>query len=161
MLRINPRFQVGYLTLSALLVGAAILLGFDAWTSILVGLASWLVACTTYPGFEFSKDGLRMRDYHGLFGIKIGRWEKIPPVVGVTIKQFSEMIKNDSKYSAGIWNSSSTRHAELIVMLSVKHSTNGIIMGRFSIDKPEQATEFANQLAERFKVPVNSYLSNE
>jgi len=43
-------------------------------------------------------------------------------------------------------------------MLSVQNSVSGIIVARYSRDEIKEATEFAQDTAQRFKVPVNNYL---
>ncbi len=86
-----------------------------------------------------------MRSYYGLFN-------------GVTIKQFSEFLTDDSRYNAGIWDSSPKRYKEVIVMLSVKDSSTGIIIARFSENEITQAIEFSSNIAEKFNVPVSDFL---
>jgi hypothetical protein len=155
---IRSRFQLRYFILSLLLIAGAIFIGFNVWGSITVGLVLWLIAIISYSGLEFSNGGGYMRNYYGLFGYKIGAWEKLPPITGVTIKQFSKIDDDNSEYSAGIWGATSQRQQELIVMLSAQNSPNGIIVARFPISNTEEAIKFAQDTAEHFSVPVNNYL---
>lgn len=133
-------------------------MGFNVWNSIIIGLLLWLITSASYPGLEFSQDCRYMRNYYGLFNYKIGRWERLPIIIGVTIKQFSELSKSTSTYDVGVWDSSSKLYTEVIIMLSVKDSSNGIIIARFSKNDIAQAIELASNTAEKFGVPVNTYL---
>lgn len=154
----RPHFQLSYFILSLLLISGAIFIGFNIWGSITVGLVLWLIASISYSGLEFSDGGGYMRNYYGLFGYKIGAWEKLPPITGVTIKQFSRISDDNSEYSAGIWGTTSQRQQELIVMLSTQDLLNGIIIARFPISGIEDAIKFAQNTAACCKVPVNNYL---
>jgi len=103
ILKTYSRFQISYFILSLALIIGAIFIGFNIWGSIVVGLVLWMITVMSYTALEFSDAGSQMRHYCGFFGCKVGRWEKLPPITGVTIKSFSEVIHDDSKYNAGIW----------------------------------------------------------
>jgi hypothetical protein len=156
----RSRFQLRYLILSLLLIAGAIFIGFNVWGSIAGGLIIWLIASDSHSGLEFSSGGGYMRNYYGLFGYKIGSWEKLPSVIGVTIKLFSKIADDNSEYSSGIWGATSQRHQEIIVMLSTPNSHSGIIVARYDVNEVNKATEFAHDTAERFNVSVNNYLPN-
>lgn len=79
----------------------------------------------------------------------------MPAVVGVTLKYFAAATKGSSKYS---WETPINRSEEVIVMLSVRNSSTGFIIGRFSVDNINEAIDLAHDTAENFQVPVNNYL---
>jgi len=89
-----------------------------------------------------------------LLGLKIGQWQALPLVVGVTLKYFSErdnvsLVKGTSHVII---------YRRLVVMLSLHNSATGLIAGRFRVGKVELARATARQLAIRFGVPVHEYL---
>ncbi|RYE90123.1 MAG: hypothetical protein EOO37_03675 [Cytophagaceae bacterium] len=104
---------------------------------------------------EISKDLRRYREYYAVLGFKIGSWQLLPPVSGVTLKYFSEITRLQAKYNA---RSTIIRSEEIVVMLSVPGSATGIIIGRFLADNVNTAIDFAHDTATDFNVPVNMYL---
>lgn len=113
------------------------------------------ISISGYTSLEFSDDLRRFRKYYAVLRIKIGVWQPIPIVVGVTIKYFSTATKSDSKYS---WGPSTNRVEEVIVMLSVRDASTGFIIGRFSVSDVNDAIDLAHDTAEQFQVSVNTYL---
>ena len=125
----------------------------------LLALFSCLLIVMTKAGMEFSADNHSFRDYYSLLGWRFGRWESLPPIVGVTVKYFSEMEGGGSgRYSWGIWNNAPRSHGMLIVMLSVQNKSTGIIIANFSTDAVNNALDFSHGIAENFGVPVNTFL---
>lgn len=117
-----------------------------------------LIASFGKVGVEFSTDFRSFREYHALFGWRIGRWQQLPIISGVTLKYFSEVIPTDSTYSWGIWNDKPTIAKELIVMLSIQNKSTGIIIGRFSVQDTHQAVGYVQGVAKDFGVPARIYL---
>lgn len=121
-----------------------------------LALAVCLIIVLIKSGMEFSSDYHSFRKYYSLFGWRLGRWEKLPPIVGITVKYFSEISgTSQSKYS---WKNAPTHYEKLIVMLSVKNKSVGIIIGNFSLDDVNPAIDFAHNIAEGFGVPVHIFL---
>jgi hypothetical protein len=118
-------------------------------------LASIAVASSGHTALEISQDLRRFRKYYAVLGFKIGDWRSMPAVVGVTIKYFATATKGSSKYS---WEAPIKRSEEVIVMLSVRDSSTGFIIGRFPTDAVNAAIDMAHDTAESFDVPVNTYL---
>ncbi|MCC3155118.1 hypothetical protein Q3A66_18490 [Hymenobacter sp. BT770] len=121
-----------------------------------IALVASLLIILTKAGMEFSEDHDSFREYYSLFGWRAGRWKLLPPIVGVTVKYFSEVSSGrPSKYS---WNDAPTHYEKLVVMLSVKNKPTGIIIGNFSLDDVNPAIDFAHDVAEEFDVPVHLFL---
>jgi hypothetical protein len=85
----------------------------------------------------------------------MGRWQLLPPVIGITVKYYSSITRVRAKYNQG---STRYRSEEVVVMLSVKGSTTGFIIGRFATDEVNTAIDLAYDTATGFRVPVNMYL---
>jgi hypothetical protein len=79
----------------------------------------------------------------------------MPAVVGVTLKYFTTATRGSAKYN---WKAPINRSEEVIVMLSVRDSSNGFIIGHFSVENVNEAIDLAHDIAESFQVPVNTYL---
>ncbi|MDO7886746.1 hypothetical protein [Hymenobacter cheonanensis] len=125
---------------------------------ILIGLLILFLGLAPSLGgtaLEISADCRQYRAYYSLFGLKFGRWQPLPPVVGVTLKYFSTVSTRRSKYS---WNATTSHHEEIVVLLSVRNSVTGMTIERFSADDVNTAIDFAHDMADRFNVPVNQYL---
>ncbi|RYE90046.1 MAG: hypothetical protein EOO37_03845 [Cytophagaceae bacterium] len=118
-------------------------------------LAIIVVASSGHTALEISEDLRRFRKYYAVIGYKIGDWRAMPTVVGVTIKYFSTATRGNSKYG---WEAPINRLEEVIVMLSVRNSSEGFIIGRFSVDDVNEAIDLAHNTAERFQVAINTYL---
>ena len=110
-------------------------------------------------GMEFSADHRASREFYSLFGRKFGRWKPLPPIVGVTVKYFSEVASiTPGSYSWGIWNTAPKHYEKLVVMLSVQDKPVGIIIGNFPLGDVNEALDFAHNIAEEFAVPVHTFL---
>lgn len=121
-----------------------------------LALVGCLLLILTKAGMEFNADHRSFREYYSLLGWRFGHWEQLPPIVGVTVKYFSEVSNaRPSKYS---WNDATTHHEKLVVMLSVKNKPIGIVIGDFSLDDVNPAIDFAHDIAEGFCVPVHIFL---
>lgn len=79
----------------------------------------------------------------------------MPAVVGVTLKYFATTTRGSSKYN---WKTPVNRSEEIIVMLSVRDSSTGLIVGHFPVDNVNEASDLAHYAANIFQVPVNTYL---
>lgn len=109
---------------------------------------------------EFSADHRQYRQGWQLLGLQTGTWKPLPPVVGVTLKYFST---TSSEPVAGIdswgtWNTSTTRHEKLVLLLSLQNSATGLIIDEYGPDDLAAAREAAQALAARFGVEVREYL---
>jgi hypothetical protein len=159
----TPRYLLRLVFWAAALgiAGLALLLGASVWKALfLAALLSlpWVLLKAFYTGVELSADRRQFRSYFGLLGLKIGRWEHLPPIVGVTLKYYSKIQRSNSRYSRGILGAAARRAEELVVLLSVRNSPTGIIVGRFSLDDVNPAIDFAHDLADELDVGVNMYL---
>ena len=156
----QARLRLAYLLPSVMLALASFLLGFNGWVAGLVGTMAWVISCTGSIGVEISPDFRQSREYTGFLGWRLGNWQPLAPVVGVTLKYFSELdqARTVNGSSWGIWNNMPRRHEELIVMLSLQRSATGLILAYFGPDDVNAAIDFAHDTAERFRVQVNQYL---
>ena len=113
-----------------------------------------------YTGLEISVDRQRSRDYWGLLSWRFGRWQPLPPVVGITLKYYATRTKagRPSALSGGVWKPTSRRHEELVLLLSLQNRATGLIVGRCALDDVNAAIDFAHELADYFNVPVQQYL---
>lgn len=122
------------------------------------GILGCLVVSLGRAGIEISPDAHSYREYYSLFNWRSGRWQQLPPIVGVTLKQYAELTPVNPRYSWGIWNSAPTLSKELILMLSIQNSSTGMILSHFSVSDTDQAIECAHEVAKVFNVKVNIYL---
>ena len=123
--------------------------------ALVVAMLLGALASSGHTALELSPDYRKYRKYYSLFGWKTGRWQQLPPVVRVTLKYFATSSRHTSKYT---WGSAVARHEELVVMLSIKNSATGLIIGTFSLDDVNPAIDFARDTAEHLGVPINKYL---
>jgi len=127
-----------------------------------LALVGCLLLILTKAGMEFSADHRAVREYYSLFGWRFGRWQSLPPIVGVTVKYFSEIVSpTPGRYSWGIWNDAPWHYAKLVVLLSVKNNPVGMVVGNFSLNEATEALDFARVMAEGFAVPVHTFLPDE
>ncbi|MDJ0365316.1 hypothetical protein QMK33_09130 [Hymenobacter sp. H14-R3] len=157
---LQPQFRFPTLLLAVGVAGVLVLYGAAVWVAGLVGLAVVLGLSSLGTGLEFSPDLQRYRQYLELRRWRVGRWQSLPLVVGITLKYYSAVSKDSALGSSNkyAWKNPKGRHQELIVMLSQQRSATGIIMAHFSLDAVNDAIDFAHELADRFQVPVNQYL---
>jgi hypothetical protein len=157
----RARFQFWYLAVPLGVACLALLARATVWKAVLLTVLlslPWALLQAFYTGVELSADRHQFRSYYGLLGLKIGRWQPLPPVVGVTLKYYSKIQRSNSRYSRGILGAAARRAEELVVLLSVRNSATGIIVGRFSLDDVNPAIDFAHDLADELDVGVNMYL---
>ena len=123
-------------------------------------LVGMIVIWLSHTSVEISPDNRRYRTCYHVLGMHLGKWQPLPPVVGVTLKYYSVQGKapDAPATSWGIWNNTPPRHEKLIVMLSLRHSATGLILTYFDLDDVNTAIDFAHDTAERFQVPVHQYL---
>ena len=154
-----PYFHLKQLGPAASLTFGLLVLGVPGWLAGAIGLLGWAVLCSGCTGLEISPDRRRSRDYWGVLGLRFGSWQPLPPVVGVTLKYYATLAAGRSgPTSWGIWQQSSRRYEELVLMLSLHNQPTGIITGRYTLDEVNEAIDFAHELAAYFDVPVNQYL---
>lgn len=119
--------------------------------------AHWLVQ----TGLEVDLSKGSQRTYYSILGNPTGSWKPLPPVRGITLKYFSTTSHNttpSSTNSWGMWKDANKRNEEIIVMLSIAGSSTGITLQTFPIEGLPAAVDFAQGLADRFGVPLNTYL---
>lgn len=135
--------------------------GVDALLSAGISLCGCLLVFFSRSGLEISQDLHFFRQYYSLFIWRVGSWQQLPNIAGITLKYFSQVAPfTPTRDSWGIWNNAPTRFEELVVMFSVQNASTGIIITRFSADEEQEATQFANDVANIFDVPVRIYLPN-
>ena len=135
-----------------------------ALTMLLIVLAlllSGLVAGLGRQGTELSPDNRFYRSYFELLSWRFGQWQPLPPVVGITLKFFTEVTRGNAGNGAaswGVWDTSGVRYQKLVLLLSLQNSTTGLVINEFSADELPQARQAAQEAATRFGVPVREYL---
>lgn len=128
---------------------------------LVVMLGTGLLAALGREGTDLSPDNRYYRRYFGLLGLRLGRWQLLPPVVGITLKFYSEVARGNAgngPSSWGIWDTAGVRYRKLVLLLSLQGSATGLVVGEFSTDNLEAARQAAQALAGRFGVPVREYL---
>jgi hypothetical protein len=103
-----------------------------------------------YQGFEFDLPRQRYRQYHAIFGLRLGAWEPLPPTVEVTLKYFSQLRTSGQ---AGLRRQD--KDEQLLVMLSVPDSAKGVILHHFPLQSAPAANAFADALAAYLGVAVH------
>jgi hypothetical protein len=155
------------LIISAPLLGIAVLfftslLGGAMWLGIFLSVLAMVVDCLGKLGIEIRNGRKAYRNCFMLFGWRVGQWQPLPSVIGITLKYFSYMEKGNSTPSGamswGIWNNRSQRHEELVVMLSLENSKIGLIINRFELDDVNKAIDVSHDIADFFDVPVHQFL---
>ena len=150
------------LPLFALPAGVAFVLvvgGVNREFTVGLTLAGCLLAWLTQAGVEVRAAPRAMRTYYSLFGRRWGRWQPLPPIVGVTVNYFSELVPpTQGKYSWGIWNDQPRRDEQVVVLLSVQDRPVGVVVGHFALDAVADALVFVRGLADGFAVPVHTFL---
>lgn len=150
--------QIGYLGPSVALSVVFLFLGAPSWLAALLCLAVWLIVSFSYSGKEISADYTEIRNYYSLVGCRFGLWQPMPDVVGITVKYFSALDSAmPASMSWGSWQNSTKRLEELVIMLSVRSSRQGIIIGRASVDSRRQIQAAAQHLADALAVPLHTY----
>ena len=152
-------FQLRYLGATIPLVFVLVALDTAPWQAVLLGLAAWLLSSRGYAGKELTTDFAQVRDYYDLLGWRFGRWQKLPVIVGVTLKRYS-VLQSDRPAAMGwgSWQNATRRVEELVIMLSVQDSRQGLIVGRTAVAELTATTEAAQRLAAHLGVPLNCYL---
>jgi len=135
--------------------------GYKPVTSAVIALicisSSWFV----HWGTEVDTTRRLQRTYYTLMGYSFGHWEPLPPIAGITLKYFSTISSNktpSARNSWGIWNDGNKRNEEVVVMMSVAHSSTGIIIKTVPLSELQAALEYAQLLAQQLDVPLNTYL---
>ena len=141
---------------------AVVLVGFGAGSAAATAAGGllWVLLGLVHTGLEISTDCRQRRAYWGLLGRRVGRWQPLPPVVGVTLKYYATLEKagRPSARSWGVWKPANRRHEELVLMLSLQNRATGFIIGRCALNDVNAAIDFAHEVAAYFDVPVNQYL---
>ena len=136
---------------------------FAASGIYLLQRGGWFLGCSglllgvslgfMYKGIGFDLPGKRYRVYTGLFQWRFGTWAFLPPVSGVTVKYFSELV------TSGKPGRMRTDKADYyVLMLSVTNSSQGIIIQRFNLDQKEYALSLAEQIADILDVSIATFL---
>jgi hypothetical protein len=130
---------------------------------LLALLLAGLVAGLGRQGTDLSADHRFYRYYFGLLGWRWGRWQPLPPVVGVTLKFYTEVSRGNAgngPASWGIWNTSNVHYEKLVLLLSLQNSTEGLVLREFSSTELTEARQVAQEVASSFgNVPVHEYLA--
>lgn len=114
-----------------------------------------LVPCLLHKGGEFDLARRSFRSFVapvGLGALRMGSWEALPPIVGVTIKYFAKLVTSGRPGRMRTDNIES-----FIVMLSVQDSTQGIIIGEYGLHERARAEIFAQEIADHLAVPLKIY----
>jgi hypothetical protein len=129
---------------------------------LLALLLGGLGAAIGHNGLEISGDSRFYRNYFGILGWHIGRWQPLPPVVGITLKFYTEVsggISGNGAGSWGVWDSSGVRCEKLVLLLSLQSTREGLILKEFTSNELAVARHAAQEVATRFGgVPVREYL---
>lgn len=126
------------------------------WKNWLLGIIGLLLGASLgflYKGIGFDLPNQRYRIYTGLFQFRFGRWTTLPAVVGVTIKYFSELVDCGDE---GV-----VRNEKIgcyILMLSVEHASNGIILQRFGLNRKKYVIKLGQIISDLLDVPLATFL---
>lgn len=156
----TARFRSAYLFPAAGLTLGLLNSSASNWLAGAAGLLLVAGLSSLYTGLEISADRRHRRDYWGLLGRRFGRWQPLPPVIGITLKYYATVTKagQPNVTSRNTWKPARRRSEELVLMLSLHNQPTGLIVGRYDLDEVNEAIDFAHELAEYFDVPVNQYL---
>jgi len=124
---------------------------FFGVTGILLGLSMGFM----YKGMGFDIAGNRYRIYTGFFRWRFGTWQPLPSIVGVTVKDFS---KNATSGEPGGMRADKIGYC--VLMLSVRNSSQGVILQKFPLSQWDYAMALGAQIARAFRVPIHSFLSS-
>ena len=122
---------------------------FLGLSGILLGLSLGFL----YKGLGFDLAGKRYRVYSGLFQWRFGTWQSLPPIAGVTVKYFSELITSGERGHVR-----TDKAGYYILMLSVSQSSQGIILQEFPMSQRDYVIKLGEQIASTFNVPMHSFL---
>lgn len=125
------------------------------WFLGLFGLLLGVCLGFMYKGLGFDLVGNRYRIYTGLFKWRFGAWHSLPGIAGVTVKYFSELVSSGKP-----GRMRTDKSGYYVLMLSVKQSSQGIILQEFPLNQREYVVDLGNQIASAFGVPIHTFLPN-
>lgn len=140
----------------------AYMVGSSAIAGIVFATGLVLLVQRGQPGIELKKNRKAYRNYFAIFGWRLGWWQPLPKVIGVTLKYYSSLSGNDATPSGstswGVWKKQSQRSEKLILMLSVLHSTTGFTVYYYEPEDVNDAIDTAHKMADFFGVPMHQFL---
>lgn len=125
----------------------------DSWG---LGIISLVLAASLgfmYKGIGFDLPRQRYRIYTGLFQWRFGSWQRLPKVIGVTVKYFSELTTSGKP-----GRMRTDKIGYFVLMLSIYESSQGIILQEFQLNQEEYMMTLGKEIAQTFNVPLNSFL---
>jgi hypothetical protein len=116
------------------------------------GLA--LAVCCGFlcKGIGLDVAGKRYRFYISLLQLRIGDWQPLPTIRGVTLKYFSERVTSGKP---GRMRADKVDY--YVLLLSVQNSQQGIIVKEYDLDERQEALQLAALLAQILKVEFFDY----
>jgi len=150
----------GYFAIPVGVFLALAMVGVPGLWNAAVGLLGCLMLSLGRSGIEFRADRTTYRKYVELFGQRAGKWQPLRPVVGITLKYFSELTSSVSGHDNwGSWTSGPQENEELVLMLSLENSSTSLILSRYPLDAVNSIIDAAHELAGFFgDVPVHQFL---
>ena len=148
---INPPRLLTRETLAAVVFAAAggYWIYCGNWLTGLLGLFIGLTMDFMDKGIAFDLSRKRYKNYSGLLGLKLGTWEALPAVSGITIKYFSEIVTSGKP---GRIRQDKAGH--YVLMLSISHSATGLILERFAVDEENYVIMLGEKISAIFNVPL-------
>lgn len=104
-------------------------------------------------GACFDLQGKRYRLYRSWAGVKLGKWQPLPPVRHVVLKYHAHRQPAPKRQ----WSTASQVAQQYILMLSVANSTTGIILRDYAFEQLEEARLTAATLAATLGVDAHEF----
>lgn len=134
---------------SAFFIVGLLCISAGSWLFGTISLVLALARGFLYTGIEFDLTHGKFRFFTALFELRMGSWESLPVITGVTVKYFSVL-----QTTGRIGLRRMDKVESFIVLLSVENSTQGIILIRYKLKHKNSAVLLANGVADYLKVPV-------
>ena len=90
---ISARFRPAHVLPAGALAVVLAAFGAGGAVATVAGVLLWVLLGSVHTGLEISADRQRSREYRTLLGRRVGRWQPLSPVVGVTLKYYSTVAK--------------------------------------------------------------------
>lgn len=149
-------------TVGTLVFTVVYLVGGSVTTGTVLAFGFVLITRLGQPGIEFNNNRSAYRNYFTFLGWRLGWWQSLPQIVGVTLKYYTSLSGSDRTPSGttswGVWNKQSHRSENLILLLSVPRSTTGLIVYYYELDDVNTAIDTAQEMADFFRVPMHRFL---
>jgi hypothetical protein len=143
-----------WLTWMLLAVGLLRLLMGHFIEGLLLPSFAYILA-PTHKGISIDAAKQRYRFYTWLAGVRIGSWEHLPSIERVVLKFYSSLSTISSVSGSG--HTSTIQAKDYILLLSVKDSSEGIVIYRYPLDDRDEALFLASRLAKMLAIEFVDY----